>query len=145
MVEFAIVVVLLVTLVYGIVSVGLTLAAKVTLTQAATDGARAGIVFPLTSTNTVSAAALAAAANTAANDVNWMGRGTCGNATSGTTITCVATSAACTANPSQLCLTVTVTYHYAQSPIFPAIPGMQIVLPNTITSSSTLQVSNPSS
>ena len=44
MVEFAIVVVLLMTLVYGIVSVGLSLAAKETITQAAADGARAGSV-----------------------------------------------------------------------------------------------------
>src|SRR3984957_10118040 len=44
-VEFAIVVVLLITLIYGIVSVGLSLAAKVTITQAAADGARAGIVM----------------------------------------------------------------------------------------------------
>ncbi len=44
MVEFAIVVVLLMMLVYGIVSVGLSLGAKMTITQAAADGARAGII-----------------------------------------------------------------------------------------------------
>ena len=44
MVEFALVVVLLIALLYGIVSYGLILAAQSTITQAAADGARAGIV-----------------------------------------------------------------------------------------------------
>src|ERR1700733_1169049 len=44
MVEFAFVVVLLVMLLYGIITYGLILAAQATVTQAAADGARAGIV-----------------------------------------------------------------------------------------------------
>ena len=46
MVEFAFVVVLLIALLYGIISYGLVLAAQSTITQAAADGARAGIVLP---------------------------------------------------------------------------------------------------
>ena len=46
MVEFAFVVVLLIALLYGIISYGLVLAAQSTLTQAAADAARAGIVVP---------------------------------------------------------------------------------------------------
>ena len=44
MVEFAFVVVLLIMLLYGIISYGLILSAQSTVTQAAADGARAGIV-----------------------------------------------------------------------------------------------------
>src|ERR1700690_3872533 len=44
MVEFAFVVVLLIALLYGIISYGLILAAQNPITQAAADGARAGIV-----------------------------------------------------------------------------------------------------
>ena len=44
MVEFAFVVVLLVMLLYGIITYGLILAAQATVTQAAADGARSGIV-----------------------------------------------------------------------------------------------------
>ena len=44
MVEFAFVVVLLIALLYGIITYGLILAAQATVTQAAADGARAGIV-----------------------------------------------------------------------------------------------------
>jgi Flp pilus assembly protein TadG len=136
LIEFAIVIVLLVTLVYGIVSVGLTLAAKSTLTQAAADGARAGIVY------SSSTAAIAAAESQASSDVGWMGKGTCG--TSGTTITCVATEAPCASNSLNTCLTVTVTYNYSSAPLFPEMPGLGVIIPSTIASSSTLQVSTPS-
>ena len=44
LIEFALVFFLLIALVYGIVFFGLLLSAKVTMTQAAADGARAGIV-----------------------------------------------------------------------------------------------------
>ena len=46
MVEFAFVVVLLIALLYGIISYGLVLAAQSTITQAAADAARSGIVCP---------------------------------------------------------------------------------------------------
>jgi Flp pilus assembly protein TadG len=146
-VEFAIVVVLLITLLYGIVSIGLSLAAKVTLTQAAADGARAGIVMPTT------ALQISTADAAAANDVAWMGKGTCGTTTTaGTTITCVTTvnPANCSSpnyppGAAPVCLTTTVTYNYAASPLFPALPGFGILSPHTITTSSTLQVSTPSS
>jgi Flp pilus assembly protein TadG len=141
-VEFAIVVVLLITLIYGIVSVGLMLAAKVTLTQAASDGARAGIVLSTTIPSGGTQSPAEIAANTqASNDVSWMGKGTC--ATSGTTITCVATQAPCVSNTTQSCLTETVTYHYTSSPLLPLAPGLSIISPKTITSVTSLQFSTP--
>src|ERR1700685_252751 len=63
MVEFAFVVVLLIALLYAIISYGLVLAAQSTITQAAADGARAGIV---SSTN---AGAATAAQNQASTDI----------------------------------------------------------------------------
>ncbi len=135
MIEFAIVVVLLIALLYGIISYGLILAAQATITQAAADGARAGIV--------ASSTAIATAEAQAATDVGWMDKGTCGTAS--TTITCVATEARCLSNPNNQCLTVTVTYNYDSNPLFPELPGMGVITPSTITSSNTLQISNPSS
>ena len=44
LIEFAFVVVLLITLLYGIITYGVILAAQATVTQAAADAARAGIV-----------------------------------------------------------------------------------------------------
>ena len=79
MVEFAFVVVLLIALLYGIISYGLILAAQATITQAAADGARAGIVAssPGGSTGppcTTSACTVSEAQ--AATDVGWMSKGT---------------------------------------------------------------------
>jgi Flp pilus assembly protein TadG len=146
MVEFAFVVVLLIALLYGIISYGLILAAQATITQAAADGARAGIVAssPGGSTGppcTTSACTVSEAQ--AGTDVGWMSKGTCG--TSSTTITCVSTEQPCTSNQNNQCLTVTVTYNYNASPLFPELPGMGVITPSTISSSNTLQISNPSS
>lgn len=144
MVEFAFVVILLMALLYGIVSYGLILSAQSTVTQAAADGARAGIV---NATN-----AVATAEGQAGSDVSWMGKGACdephavpptGNASS--PISCVASSAPCTSNTSNTCLTVTVTYQYGRSPLFPELPGMGVITPSTISSTDVLQMSTPSS
>ncbi|HEY6471475.1 MAG TPA: TadE/TadG family type IV pilus assembly protein [Acidimicrobiales bacterium] len=84
MVEFAIVVVLLITILYGIITFGLILAANATITQAAADAARTGIAQGTgTSTCTgpsgtpdgsASTAACSAVAQ-AATDVAWMNKG----------------------------------------------------------------------
>lgn len=135
MVEFAFVVVLLIALLYGIISYGLILAAQATITQAAADGARAGIV--------ASSSAISTSEAQAATDIGWMNKGTCGTAS--TTITCVSTEAPCPSNANNECLTVTVSYNYAASPLFPELPGMGVITPSTIASSNTLQISTPSS
>jgi Flp pilus assembly protein TadG len=142
MVEFAFVVVLLIALLYGIISYGLILAAQSTITQAAADGARAGIV--------ASSTALSTSEAQAAQDVGWMGKGTCYQpdvpaGTSGAAISCTATKGTCLSNASNQCLTVTVSYNYAASPLFPLLPGMGVITPSKITSSNTLQISSPSS
>jgi Flp pilus assembly protein TadG len=135
MVEFALVVVLLIALLYGIISYGLILAAQSTVTQAAADGARAGIV--------ASSSAVSTSEAQAGSDLGWMGKGTCG--TSGTTITCVSTEVPCPSNANNECLTVTVNYDYSASPLFPELPGMGVVTPSNISGSNTLQMSTPSS
>ena len=147
MVEFAFVVVLLIALLYGIVSYGLILSAQSTVTQAAADGARAGIVASntaaCTATSPPAGSTCATAETEAATDVGWMDKGTCG--TSGTTITCVASEAPCTSNAANECLTVTVTYNYNSNPLFPELPGMSIITPSQLSSTNVLQVSTPSS
>jgi Flp pilus assembly protein TadG len=135
MVEFAFVVVLLIALLYGIISYGLILAAQATITQAAADAARAGIVASSTAISTAEAQA--------GTDVGWMDKGTCGTAS--TTITCVASEAPCPSNANNECLTVTVTYNYNSNPLFPELPGLGVITPSTLSSSNTLQISTPSS
>ncbi len=135
MVEFAFVVVLLVALLYGIITYGLILAAQATVTQAAADGARSGIV--------ASSTAAATAEAQAGTDVGWMGKGACG--TANTTITCVAVTEPCPSNANNTCLKVTVSYDYAASPLFPEMPGLGVITPSTISSTNILQLSTPSS
>ncbi|HEY4000255.1 MAG TPA: TadE family protein [Candidatus Xenobia bacterium] len=134
MIEFAFVVILLIALVYGIVSLGLSLAAKATITQAAADGARAGIVAP---SSTAAATAIAQASQ----DLSWMGKGACNSAN----ITCTAGIANCSSDsptgPFYQCLTVKVLYNYALSPLFPPMPGIGILDPSSISSTSSLQMS----
>jgi len=146
MVEFAFVVVLLIALLYGIITYGLILAAQATITQAAADGARAGIVMSSTGGSIgppCTTAACTTGEGQAGQDVGWMSKGTCGTAS--TTMTCVSTEAPCPSNANNECLTVKVTYNYASSPLFPEMPGLSIITPSTLTSTNTLQLSSPSS
>jgi Flp pilus assembly protein TadG len=143
MVEFAFVVVLLIMLLYGIVSYGLILSAQSTVTQAAADGARAGIVA---STNVAGSAEQAAG-----DDLTWMGKGQCyeqdatptGSPTAA--ISCKALPEPCPSNANNQCLKVTVSYSYASDPLFPILPGLNIITPSTISSTAVLQMSTPSS
>jgi Flp pilus assembly protein TadG len=130
MIEFAIVVILLITLLYGIISYGLILSAQATVTQAAADAARAGMV--------TSSSAVSTAEAQAATDVGWMHKGSCGSAT--TIMTCVATEEQCPSNTSIMCLKVTVTYNYASSPLFPELPGLGVITPSTISSTNVVQL-----
>ena len=131
LVEFAIVIVLLITILYGIITFGMILAAQSTLTQAAADAARAGLV-----TGSVSAATTAE--KQAGSDVSWMDKGPCNP--SGTIITCYATPVTCPSNASIQCLKVTVTYNYNQSPLFPELPGLGLLTPSTISSTNVIQL-----
>jgi Flp pilus assembly protein TadG len=156
LIEFAFVVVLLITLLYGIITYGLILAAQATITQAAADGARAGIVQGTGTTTcsgvkTVSAAGCAAVAQ-AATDLGWMNQGTCAESVNGTSIiagtgaiTCSATTSSCPVpNNTNTCLSVTVSYAYSSSPLFPELPGLGLITPSTISSTNVLQISTPS-
>jgi Flp pilus assembly protein TadG len=155
--EFALVVVLLITLLYGIITYGVILAAQATVTQAAADAARAGIVQGTGTTScngsTVSAAGCAAVQQ-AATDLGWMNKNGCvemvgstnvspsGNTSS--PITCTATSEACPSNAVNTCLSVTVSYNYSSAPLFPELPGLSVISPSTISSTNVLQLSTPS-
>jgi Flp pilus assembly protein TadG len=141
MVEFAIVVVLLIALLYGIVTYGLILAAQSTVTQAAADAARAGVV---------SGTPQATAEAQAATDIGWMNKGTCYQphvpaGTVGATMSCTAVGPyACPSDSvtggNQQCLKVTVTYNYNSNPLFPELPGLSVITPSTISSTNVLQI-----
>jgi Flp pilus assembly protein TadG len=165
--EFALVVVLLITLLYGIITYGVILAAQATVTQAAADAARSGIVQgtgtqTCNGTNGVSAAGCAAVQE-AATDLGWMNKNGCVEtvvtttptnttnnvtpaANTGSPITCTATVEPCpsSANGSNICLSVAVSYNYGSAPLFPELPGLSVITPSTISSTNVLQLSTPS-
>jgi Flp pilus assembly protein TadG len=141
MIEFAIVVVLLITLLYGIITYGLILAAQATVTQAAADAARAGLV--------ASSSAVSTAESQAATDVSWMNKGTCYQpdvpaGVSGAAISCKAVKENCPSNASIQCLSVTVTYNYSANPLFPELPGLGLITPSTISSTNVVQLGSVS-
>lgn len=158
LIEFAIVVVLLITLLYGIITYGLILAAQSTITQAAADGTRAGIVEGTgtadcgTDTTTPVSIAGCTAVGEAANDLGWMDKGACAESVNGTSvqtgagaISCSANTENCPSNVNATCLAVTVSYNYASSPLFPELPGLSVISPSTLSSTNVLQLSTPSS
>jgi Flp pilus assembly protein TadG len=161
MIEFAIVVILLITLLYGIITYGLILAAQATVTQAAADATRAGLVLgsatescgspPVTSVSSAGCTAVAQA-NT---DLGWMDKGNCDEIvnTSGSNqtvqsstgpITCTATKENCPSNQSIQCLAVTVSYSYSSNPLFPELPGLGLITPSTISSTNVVQLGSVS-
>jgi hypothetical protein len=131
------------------------LAAQATVTQAAADAARSGIVQgtgTVTTCNgtagTVSAAGCAAVqqANT---DLGWMNKGTCYETVDGAVvggsitspISCAASKIPCPSVSSNNCLKVAITYNYASAPLFPELPGLGVITPSTISSTNVLQLS----
>ena len=134
MVEFAVVVVLLIALLYGIITYGLILAAQATLTQAAADAARSGIV---------TTTPIATAEAQAGTDVGWMSKGTCG--TSATIITCVAVQETCPSNPNATCLRSPSPTTTPRRRCSPRCPGLGVITPSTLSSTNVLQMSTPSS
>jgi len=127
-VEFALLLIPLLWIVFGIISFGFMLTFRQTLSQAATEGARAAAV-ELDDANR-SPEGLAAI-----NDAMQAVGKTCGSG--GLTCT-VSPPAAC---GTSRCVTVTVTYAYQANPMIPSPPLVNEVMPETITYTATVRVS----
>ncbi len=126
-VEFAIASMVLLVLLFGIISYGYLLSFKQGLTQAAAEGARAGAVG-----SDVAAAV--------ARSVGAFNR-TCNT----TGLTCKSNTAAWPPVPyacgSNTCITVEVSYDWKNYPLLPRFPGLGLLLPDTLKSTSVAQVS----
>lgn len=147
LVEFALVMPLLIALLYGIVSFGVALAVKQSITQAASDAARAAVPYPQNNDPNEAGPSGVAVAQ-ATNTLGWVlgSGGTCGNNSAG--ITCTTSVVTCPNQPSENnCLTITVTDDYKDHPIIPNLPLLGLLLPTSISSTTTslLAGSNPPS
>ena len=127
LVEFAIASVILLTLLFGIISYGYVLSFKQGLTQAAAEGARAGAVGS-------DVAAAVARSVGAYNRTCNAGGLTCKSETT----TWPPVPYAC---GTHTCITVTVSYDWKNYPLLPKFPGLGLLLPDTLKSTSVTQVS----
>ncbi len=137
-VEFAMVFPLFFLIFYAIVTFGLIFAVQQNLTLAATEGARAALNYISESKGLANPQAQAltdranAARTVAQNFTKWLPN----------VSVPPPASSPCSYDPSMYCVTVTVTYPYSQSPLIPPLPLLGLVLPNTLSSSATVQL-NP--
>ena len=140
-VEFALVVPLLLLILFGIISYGVMLSFRQTMSQAATEGARAAAVTVVaTDKQTEGYAAVDEALDSfgvtcAAGNLVKDGTdvGSCD----------VSAPGACTpaAAGDVECVTVTLSFDYRDHPIVPSFPGVGYVLPSTLTYSAQARVS----
>lgn len=127
-IEFALVMVPLLLIVFGIISFGVMLSFRQTLSQAATEGARAAAV-ELNAGNREAEGL--AAINDALNSIDMA----CGQ----DGLVCdVGDPTAC---GTAECVTVTLTYPYRANPIVPSVPLIELTLPEVLEYSATVRVS----
>lgn len=132
-VEFSIASMVLLVLLFGIISYGYALSFKQGLTQAAAEGARAAAVA---STGQAAAAAAGAVAPAlGAFDKSCASAGmTCrGN-------TAVWPPATYTCDTIHTCVKVQLSYDWKNYPLIPRLPGLGLLLPDTLTSTSVARV-----
>jgi len=130
-VEFAIASVVLLVLLFGIIEYGYVLSFKQSLTQAAAEGARVGAVG---GDATTVLAAVNRAAGAFHQTCNTGGGLSCKNGAGATTLS----STTC---GSYSCITVEVSYDWKNYPLLPKFPGLGLLLPDTLKSTSVARVS----
>ena len=130
LVEFALASVILLVLLFGIIEYGYILSFKQGLTQAAAEGARVGAVGG-------DSAAIVAAVNKAASGF----KQTCN--TGG--LSCKNDAGTWPPTPttcgSYTCITIEVSYDWKNYPLLPKFPGLGLILPGTLKSTSVARVS----
>lgn len=135
LVEFSFVFALFVLVIYALISFGMILAAKNSLTHAAAEGARAAIGTvddPLT----VGVDERVVRAETqVTRSLSWMGSKFQPGDASAVIQGCDPAVPA-----GSQCITVTITYPYATRPIVPPAPGLGLVTPKSLTSTAVVEL-----
>lgn len=130
LVEFAIASVILLVLLFGIIEYGYILSFKQGLTQAAAEGARRGAVGG-------TSGEIADAVNKATGGFKQtcnIGGLSCKNGAGSTTLSP-------TTCGSYTCITIEVSYDWKNYPLLPKFPGLGLILPDTLKSTSVARVS----
>lgn len=138
LVEFAFVIGILALFLSGIITFGLILASKQTITQAASEGARAAVTSPYTQddlANPSDSRPVKEALAQTERSLGWLDR-TC--ASDGDAMTCAATLFKCQLDPSDPtspmrdCISVEVSFDYSSDPVIPVMPFLDNALPDRI-------------
>jgi len=136
LVEFSFVFVLFVLVIYALVSFGLILATKNSLTHAAAEGARAAIsVVDHPSTPLVDEREKRAL-DKIDDALDWLGSKYQPSDSSADIAAC---NSATPTGPQ--CITVKIVYPYETRPIIPPAPGLGLVTPKTLTSTAVVELS----
>jgi Flp pilus assembly protein TadG len=128
-VEFAISSVVLLLLLFGIISYGYALSFKQGLTQAAAEGARAAAVVSNSSAPATAAAAVVPALGAFNKSCTSAGM-TCTYSTTSTDTGCAT---------GTNCIRVQIIYDYNHYPLLPKFPGLGLLLPDRLSSTSIAQ------
>ena len=130
LVELSLAIVVLLILVFGIVTFGLILSFKQGMTQAAAEGARAAAVAPLSDAEAVAEDATARSVEAFDQQCNVGG------------LTCTFGPPRPCASPptTRQCMQVELVYDYENFPILPRLPLLAALLPDTLTSSSDVEL-----
>jgi Flp pilus assembly protein TadG len=123
---------IVVPLVLGIIEFGAMLSFRQALSQAASEGARAAVGAPST-------AAAQSAAQTAIN--NALANYSSAGIQCGSELTCSYPAPPSSCPSGHTCITVQVSTDYRDNPKFISFPGLDFALPNTLSFTSTVEVS----
>jgi len=129
LVEMAFIITPLCMLLFGIVIYGYLMSFRQNLTQAAAEGARAGAVAVYSNAQSDARAAA---------EQSISGFHQCNDG-----LTCDVAVGACPNAPTVQCVTVRLTYDYANHPLLPAVPIVSSFLPDTIQTSAVAEVNYP--
>lgn len=137
-VEFALIMPILLLLVFGIISYGYMLSFRQAISQGAAEGARAAAVAQRDADQVPDAVA---AMNEALDSYGVTCSGSSLSRDGETVGTCAVSTATCAGEPATVrCVTVTIDYNYDDHPLLP-VPGVGIVLPDSLRYSAVARVS----
>jgi Flp pilus assembly protein TadG len=131
--EFSIVFLLLVTVLYGLIALGMVVGLKQSVTNAAAEGARAAIGARQQAGETLPQAQARVAKARVASALNWLGSKYDPNDVT-------ALVAYCEGSSGPQCITVTIDYPYGARPLVPHAPGLKIVTPDHLKTTAKVQL-----
>jgi Flp pilus assembly protein TadG len=138
-VEFALLMPVFFAILFGIISYGWMLSFRQSISQAASEGARAIAVAPSGSTTTKTDAITAINKVLGSYNVTCTSTGTLThNGDTVGTCTVPSTTSPCTGSATLQCATVVLNYSYRDHALIPSFPGLGVTLPSTLKFSTTV-------